>query len=349
MKNCYCTFFDIGYLDRGIVLWNSLERIGDDYELWILCMDNDVYNILHEMELQNIFLIRLKELEDYDQDLFIIKKDRSTIEYYFSCKASLALYVLCKSTQAGQVTYIDADVYFFSSSETINSLISNSSVAIALHGFSRENIRLEKFGKYNAGWLNFNNDVKGVSCLQWWRSKCIDWCYDCPEPERFADQKYLDYFSSLVDNVISVNHPGINAAPWNIAGKSVSLSDGHVTIDGEPLVFFHFHNLRIVTDNVFDLGFKAYTPTYQSEVIEFIYKPYLQDLLNTRAHLARVGEPLSRGGKHKASLKATDDMPLIRRLLKRYRVRKMINEKIRNGEFVRMESKASDNSYLEIR
>lgn len=119
MKNCFCTLFDSRYLDRGLTLYESIECHCDNFELWVLCMDESAYDFLASLSLQNVRLITLDELEKYDSQLKEVKSERSLLEYYFTCKPSLSLYVLEKSSSADQVTYVDADVFFFSSPEII--------------------------------------------------------------------------------------------------------------------------------------------------------------------------------------------------------------------------------------
>ena len=34
----YCTYFDEGYLSRGLVLYRSLEALGEPFRLWVLAL-----------------------------------------------------------------------------------------------------------------------------------------------------------------------------------------------------------------------------------------------------------------------------------------------------------------------
>ena len=33
----YCTLFDINYIDKGLAMYESLNRVAEDYTLFIVC------------------------------------------------------------------------------------------------------------------------------------------------------------------------------------------------------------------------------------------------------------------------------------------------------------------------
>lgn len=45
----FCTLFDSYYLDKGIALYKSLERVSNDFMLFIFCFDERSYDILSEL------------------------------------------------------------------------------------------------------------------------------------------------------------------------------------------------------------------------------------------------------------------------------------------------------------
>ena len=124
-------------------------------QLYILCMDNDAETLLVQLKIPNVIPIRLAELEKEDKQLAEGKLLRSTVEYYFTSKASLMRYVLAQNPDCERVTYLDADLFFFSEPSKLDNEIAGSSVAVIEHRFSPGNQRLYKFGRFNAGWLSF--------------------------------------------------------------------------------------------------------------------------------------------------------------------------------------------------
>ncbi|MCI5164705.1 MAG: glycosyl transferase [Candidatus Electrothrix sp. GM3_4] len=334
MNNCFCTLFDHRYLDRGLALYESIERYCDCFQLWVLCMDDTCFEVLDAMNLQSMHLVKLGELEEEDPPLKKVKPQRTSVEYYFNCKPSLALYILKKSETATQVTYMDADIFFFASPEIIYDKLEGKSVAITPHHFAPEKKHLEKFGKFNAGWLLFKRDENGLACLRWWRERCIEWCHDYIESDRFADQKYINRFASLFKGVWSVDNVGVNLAPWNISGKTISQQDKNIYIDGERLIFYHFHNLRSVTKRVFDLGCKDYTLVLDNKVRHYIYKPYLAALLRHQAALPFAEAPLERGGQKISCEEKNCQENLVNRCIKKINFMIMLGRGLKEGKYM---------------
>ena len=57
----FCTLFDVNYLARGIVLYNSLkDSVRGDFKLYILTLDNESLKILNKLNLEFLIPIRLR-------------------------------------------------------------------------------------------------------------------------------------------------------------------------------------------------------------------------------------------------------------------------------------------------
>src|SRR5215813_5304237 len=109
----FCTYFDHRYLPRGLALYRTLEQHCPSFLLWVLCMDRVCYNALSQIKLPNVRLIALDEFEAADRELLIAKKNRTLIEYYFTCTPSLPLFIFDASREVDCITYLDADLFFF--------------------------------------------------------------------------------------------------------------------------------------------------------------------------------------------------------------------------------------------
>lgn len=290
----FTTFFDKNYLSRGIVLYESLKANCLDFRLHVLCLDEETFNYFQTNRdiYPDIISVKLQELEDADPDLRQAKSNRSKIEYYFTLSPCLPLYIL-KKFGLLHICSLDADIMFFSSVDPIFDLLKNFSIIITPHKFSKELLedRRDRYGKFNVSFQIFKNDVIGLSCLEDWRSKCINWCYDIYDETdggRFADQKYLDtWHRDYPGQVHSLEESSNGLAVWNIDNYEFSLHDRLVCADGTPVIFFHFHNFKILKDNIALNGFDEYKVRKDSPVInQHIYLAYWEHLCRSSLSLA---------------------------------------------------------------
>jgi hypothetical protein len=236
-------------------------------------MDAATHGFLHNANLENVNLVKLEELESACPDLTRVRGERGLVEYYFTCKPALISFLLKTNPRVDRLTYLDADLYFFADHSLLNV---ESSIAIVEHRFASNLQSLAVTGRYNAGWISVKRDSTGLDCVEWWRQRCIEWCYDTPDDGRYGDQGYLDGFRRLFGSVVSITHKGANLAPWNIGNFSIGLVDGKVVVDGEPLIFYHFHGLRQLRGWLFDSGFHGYQVSMDKTTKEKIYRPYVR-------------------------------------------------------------------------
>jgi hypothetical protein len=248
-------------------------------------MDRACYETLFQLKLPNVHLIALEDFEAGDEKLLRAKENRSLIEYYFTCTPSLPLFILDRHPEVDQITYLDADLFFFDSPIPLYDEIGVNSIAIIEHRFSPNLRHLRTCGIYNVGWLSFKRNEHALACLQWWREQCIKWCYDQVEEGRFADQKYLDTWPDRFPGVVVLRHKGANLAPWNVSNYMIREDRGRVWVDEQPLVFFHFHRLEKVNAWLYNHNLVDYGVRISSSVLRSIYAPYIANLLNVSQEL----------------------------------------------------------------
>lgn len=275
----FCTYFDQNYLPRGLALYASLRQHVANFRLFVLCLDRQCYDQLRAQRLANVELILIDELEREDSALAQAKHNRSRIEYYFTCTPAISLYVLNHFPEVDLITYVDADMYFFSDPTSAFREIGDASIAITSHRYAPQSQELYEYGIYNVGWLSFRRDANGLACLRWWHDRCIEWCYDRLEDNRYADQKYLEQMPALFEGVIELAHIGVNTAPWNIANYRFRLKQDRVYVDNTPLIIFHFHGFKQKLSWLFDTHTARYETHLSSVARRHIYGVYLQTLL----------------------------------------------------------------------
>jgi len=274
----FCTYFDRNYLTRGLVLYHSLARLCQNpFTLWVLCFDFFTFQELEHLHLPGVNLISLDQFEASDLDLLRAKNERSLVEYFWTCTPSLPLYILNHNPEVDLITYLDADLCFYSDPIPIFSEMGNHSILIIEHRYPRELKYLaDAFGIYNVGFLAFRRDYHGLACLHWWRDRCLEWCYTRIEDDKFGDQKYLDDWPERFNSVIVLQQKGAGLAPWNAIQYIINWNEGSFSVNGDPLIFFHFHAFKTIARNCMEPTLHRYR--LSTPIIEHLYFPYVYAL-----------------------------------------------------------------------
>lgn len=304
ITNVYCTYFDIAYAPRGRVLIESLRTCGDDSPVYVLALDVETFNEVSSWSEPGIRPVNLSELEETYPQLTSARANRSRMEYVFTLTPWLALWAMGQVAEGSLVTYLDADMAFFSSTSPIYKILSDASVGIVEHRFTWEQRWRRKYGTYNVAWVSFRKDASGHACLQWWADQCLAWCYDEVDDGRFADQRYLDHFPELFSGISVIALPGADVAPWNLRRHAITTAaDGSVLVDGEPLIFFHFHGLRLEGSR-FHFNHVPYLARTTAVLRDLVYHPYCKALLRAGSCSSGTSAVMERRPTLLSSLKA---------------------------------------------
>lgn len=271
----YCTYFDGNYALRALVMIESLRRHEPDAAIHALCFDETAASIIRDRA-PATHVTTLAELEAFDPQLAAAKSNRSPIEFFFTCTPCFPRYLLDRHPDSDSITYLDADMVFFESPARIFAETGAASVAIVPHNFTPPLAACVAHGIYNVSWVMWRNDAEGRRCLDDYRADCLRWCHDRLEAGRFADQKYLDAWPDRYRGVHVVRGKGVNLAVWNADNYDLRDDAGKVTVDGEPLVFFHGHAITHVGPAHYELRFADYGVRRNAAFLQdVLYRPYV--------------------------------------------------------------------------
>ena len=278
----FCTLFDSNYLLKGVAMIRSLHRFCDHSVVYVLCMDNETKRILELLNFAFVKCIVFSDIED--DELLIAKKNRGTAEYCWTLSSCFTWYVINTYSDIDLITYLDADIYFYSDVEPLFEEIGAASIAIIEHRFTERLKSREVNGRFCVEWNSFRKDEQGINCLSLWREQCIEWCYYRLEDGKMGDQKYLDEWPEKYSSCHILNHAGAGIAPWNYSQYEFSQDrDGNITVNGESLIFYHFHQFQLLDNGKFDRLSSFYT----SECPEpsLVYERYEVELLECLTHI----------------------------------------------------------------
>uniref|UniRef100_UPI00307F3137 glycosyl transferase n=1 Tax=Ignavibacterium sp. TaxID=2651167 RepID=UPI00307F3137 len=278
--------FDSNYLSRGIALYRSLEKHCDNFHLYIFAFDSRTFHILKKMSLKKATIIPLSEFED--EELLKVKPTRSVAEYCWTSTSSTIHYVL-ENFNADNCTYVDADVFFYSSPKPIFDELGNKSILITEHRYSPQYNKELKAGKYCVQFVTFKKDENGMKALRWWRDRCLEWCYARYEDGKFGDQLYLDDWTERFEGVHVLQHLGGGLAAWNVQQYEFKVVNDKIygieKLSGKEfeVIFYHFHYLKFFKDGKIELGRR----TLSRNVLNIFYKNYIKLLDEIKNDLLR--------------------------------------------------------------
>lgn len=291
-----CTLFDSNYLDRGIVLYKSLEKSAKNFHLYIFCFDEMAYDVLKKMQLQCATIISERDI--MTEELKHIKTVRKRAEYCWTCTPIVVQHVLEKYSVAN-CTYIDADMFFYSDPQILLDELyaAKASVGIIEHRFPNnlaKNKRERFYGRYCVEFNTFCNDEIGQKVLKYWKERCFQQCTMEFGKESFGDQKYVEEWESQFDGVYVYQHLGAGVAPWNICDYKLGEAKEGIGLlykkrEKIRLVFYHFQSLMILDNNKAFIGVYNELGHKDKKLIEKLYKAYIISLCQERKELKKIG------------------------------------------------------------
>jgi hypothetical protein len=267
------------HLFKIIPMYSSLKVRCKDFQLFILCMDSEVYDVFSKINFDNITLVKLEDIEDEDEEMLKAKSHRSFHEYCWTSKAVFLYYVLKKYPDAEYFAHLDADLYFYSNPEEIFNENPSASLYITHHRNSKMfESTYELTGIYNTGFVGCRNDRDALDAVKQWKTRCIKSCSVVPDTvnKTFGDQRYIEDWPINFKNVNVINSLGANAALWNIHNYTVTSRNGKVYLNEDPLIFYHFSGVSIFSPKEFDLCW--YYHIDDPCMLNYIYLPYISIL-----------------------------------------------------------------------
>ena len=162
----YCTYFNKGYLSRGIVLLRSFAKFASGCKIEVLCFDDETFDFLSRHDSGNVIPMSLTDFESRHPELTAIKPTRSRGEYFFTCTSSWTLDVLRRHPESSLIAYLDADMKFYASPDRFLEEMRDKDIIICDHNFERGGERQAEYGRYNVGFLAFRNNATGLECLR---------------------------------------------------------------------------------------------------------------------------------------------------------------------------------------
>ena len=237
--NHFVTLFNYNFLPQGLAMINSLKD-NTKCIVWIICLDEKVYEFLKKKDLNYAKLVKLEELENSMKEDY--RKSRSFIEYCWMLTPFSIKYVLRHDPSIEELTYVDADVFFY---KKINPIFdefkkSNKDIFITEHGYHEKHDKSETSGRFCVQFLTFKNNNIGEIIREEWEKKCIESTTIDHSKNIVGDQKYFDELYNRYSNNFCISkNLSFFQAPWTLD-----------RFKPEDAILYHFHSLRILKDKI---------------------------------------------------------------------------------------------------
>ena len=280
MKRIYCTLFNMYYAAKAVAMMDSLKKhSSSEILMYALAMDDDTFIFLTKLMKDRPWVIPLhrREITSHWRENKIRQR---TIEYQCFSYTSLLLSRVMRRVGQPEVTYLDADMFFFSDPETAFREIGEKEVAIVPHRFpEHDRARLEPNGIFNVSWVTFRDTWQANYVLEKWASQCITKC----DAESVGDQKYLDQWPDFLKEKLHIfDGASVGLGPWTAYTDEIGPGP---SVNGKPLIVYHFHahHRNGVTDTT-ERGRTGGYPVTAAQAA-YIYEPYEKQLSDTQRYL----------------------------------------------------------------
>jgi hypothetical protein len=274
------TLFDHHYAARGLVMLESLARhCATPFEAAVLCMTPEARRIVSALGARSVQALSVEDLDD--PELLALRGERPHREFCWTATPALLRHALRAAAPGDTVAYLDADLMFFADPTQLLRELDDHDILIHEHRYAPDRVAWQRTsGTFNVGLVAFRPSEQGHACLERWRRQCLEKCELDPEHGYCGDQGYLDEWPDRYDRLRILGHIGGGVAPWNVGQYAVTRGTHGPMVNGVPVVFYHYHALRVV-DIKWPLGLIADPAEgyrFPRAVKSLLYRPYLRAL-----------------------------------------------------------------------
>jgi glycosyltransferase involved in cell wall biosynthesis len=237
-----CTIIAKNYLGQARVLAESLAKHNPEARFFVMLTDRIDGYFDPDAEPFTVIPIDALPIPDLNRFCFqyTILELNTAVKPYF-------LEHLFTHHGARKLVYLDPDIMVFNSLQPLAELLDRYAIVLTPHltdavrdGRKPSEIEILRAGTFNLGFLALANRPTVSRLLDWWKERLYTDCRVDLDKGIFVDQKWMDLAPGYFDDVFILRDPGYNVAYWNLHGRTISLHDDGVQVNGVPCRFFHF-------------------------------------------------------------------------------------------------------------
>lgn len=247
---CY-TSVNLDYLDRALVLERSIRMHCPDWHLVLLLVDDYPADPTIQAALGRFDEVLLAhEMHGAHFRGWVFGHD--VVEACTAVKGEAMVRLLARDPE--YVVYLDPDIMVFGDLDAALREVTGASLALTPHQLTPDTrsvcIGANEIGSlitgiFNLGFLCAWPTQEGHEFARWWAERLSAYCVDDVGRGLFTDQKWMNHAPVFFPQTRILRDPGMNVASWNLTQRRVEFADdGSCTVNGRPLLFWHFTKAR---------------------------------------------------------------------------------------------------------
>lgn len=264
--NHFFTSITSNYIPKARVLASSIKQQDPAARFHLVLCDEPPENFGTDAEPFDSVIV-IEELPIPKLPAWIFK--HTVVEMCTAVKGP-AFLEIARRFDAEKIFYFDPDMVVFSGLDRLARLLDQHSILLTPHQTVPEEsfeavvdneICSLKHGVFNLGFLGVRTSSEGMRFLNWWAARLLEFCYDDIAGGLFTDQRWVDLAPGFFDDIAIMREPIYNVATWNLTHRTAagSLQAG-ITINGEPLSFYHFSGFDGGAQEVMLKKYGQYSP-----------------------------------------------------------------------------------------
>lgn len=246
------------YLGQANALKESFLKHNPGFGFYIVLVDRKSSLVDYSI-FEPALVLTVEEIQGLDVPELTSRYN--IIEFNTAVKPSVFKHIFKSNPGIEVAYYLDPDLYFYDSLDSVNELLKVKTAALTPHILSPiprdgklpdENIFLN-FGIYNLGFIGLNaKSEQSLELLDWWEERTLKFGYNWPNLGYFVDQLWMALSPIYFDQVEVLKTFNYNMAPWNLHERSIVSIDGDTVLlnDDTNLVFYHFSKLSNTENDI---------------------------------------------------------------------------------------------------
>ncbi len=282
-----CTYFDIGYFERGCLAVDSLLLFEPRVNVRVYSLCERSFRLLTEKYSSDLN-VSVLQIEEAAIGMSLDGSDSSSKEFvsldkrnaFFSISPAVIKHAMSDLTDDDWLLYFDADLRFYSSPFNLVCRESED-ISLTSHQFTWWNKRLKKYGSFNFGLNFFKQGPIARNFLELWDAslKGVSHNLEVKGKKILSDQIFFDNLLTRDQFPYSLlDGKGANLGPWNLHKYSFRCEKGKVLLNGSiPLVCIHFTGLQRISDDLWTIS-KNGSFFRANSCLRSIYRSYITDI-----------------------------------------------------------------------